>query len=212
MNILLIGPQGSGKGTQADLLVKDFNLYHLDSGELIREAAKKDKEINQIVNVRGELLPDEVSFRIVTQKLNKERPERDNILFDGYPRSVAQYLLLKDWLGQLAQKIDKAILINISDDEAVRRLSARRICKSCGRIWNLVEFPKPPSPTICICGGELYQRKDDTPVAISERLKIYKDITGPLTEMLDGEGKLFEVGGEHPIEDIYSEISQIIQK
>lgn len=212
MNILLIGPQGSGKSLQAELLTQNFDLYHLEAGELLREAAKDDFEINRLVNEKGELVPDEVSFGVVTKALNRERPSRDGILFDGYPRSVAQYLLLKDWLGQLAQKVDLAILINISNEESIKRLSSRRFCSKCGRIWNLVAYPKPPSETKCECGGDLYRREDDEPEAIKERLLLYQKITGPLVDLLDGEGKLVEVGGEHPVEEIYQDIAEIIKK
>ncbi len=206
MNILLIGSQGSGKGTQADLLCKSFNLYHLESGELLREAAKTDEKLNSIINKKGGLVPDDITFSVVTKKLNAEHPSRDGILFDGFPRSVAQYTLLKDWLGQLSKKVDLAVLIKISDDEAVRRLSARRICSQCGKIWNLVVHPRPPSPTKCDCGGELVLREDDKPEAIKERLTLFWKVTQPVIEALDSEGKLIQVGGERPIGIIYEEI------
>lgn len=212
MNVILLGPQGSGKGTLAELIAKNFNLYHLEIGELLREAAKTDHEIDEIVNKKGGLVPDETALLVVTRKVNQERPSRDGILFDGYPRSVEQYLLLKDWLGQVAKKVDKAILIKISHEESIRRLSGRRYCRKCDRIWNLVAFPKPPSQTTCICGGELYQREDDKPEVIKERLLLYEKITGPLIEMLDSEGKLIEVGGERPIDVIYEEIAKLLNK
>ncbi len=212
MNILLLGPQGSGKGTQAALILKNFHLFYMEMGSLLREAAKTDSQIDEMINKKGELVPDEITFTLVTRKLDTERPDKDGILFDGFPRSVAQYLMLKDWLAQSGKALDLAIVIKIGNDEAIRRLSSRRICKKCGKIWNLITAPLPPSPTTCDCGGELYQREDDKPEAIKERLLLYEKVTGPLLEMLEGEGKLVEVGGEKPIDQIYEEIERIIKK
>jgi len=212
MNILLLGPQGSGKGTQAELVLRNFHFYYLEAGDLLREAAKTDSQIDEMINKKGELAPDEIIFSLVTGKLEKDKPDRDGILFDGYPRSVAQYQLLKDWLAQGGKKVDLAILIKIGHEESIRRLSARRICKKCEKIWNLITPPTPPTETTCDCGGELYQREDDKPEAIKERLLLYEKVTGPLLEMLEGEGKLIEVGGERPIDRIYEEIDRIIKK
>ena len=212
MNILLLGPQGSGKGTQAALILKNFHLFYMEMGSLLREAAKTNPEIDQMINKKGELVPDEITFSLVTGKLDREKPDKDGILFDGFPRSVAQYLMLKDWLAQSGKELNLAIVIKIGNDEAIRRLSSRRICKKCGKIWNLITAPLPPTSTTCSCGGELYQREDDKPEAIKERLTLYEKVTGPLLEMLEGEGKLIEVGGEKPIDQIYEEIDRIIKK
>ena len=212
MNIILLGPQGSGKGTQAALLVRSFNLYYFEMGGVLRDEAKRNPEIDEKINKKGELLPDEEVFSILVSNLNREAPGRDQILFDGFPRSVAQYQMLKDWLAEAGKKIDLAILIKISEAESVRRLSARRICRKCGKIWNLVTTPIPPSENLCSCGGELYQSEDDKPEAIKERLSLYQKVTGPLLEMLDSEGKLVGVGGERPVDEIFEEISKDIQK
>jgi adenylate kinase len=212
MNIVILGPQGSGKGTQAALILKNFNLFYLEAGSLLREAAKTNRQIDEIMNQKGELVPDETIFSLVTEKLERERPGRDGILFDGFPRSVAQYQMIKDWLAQGGKEINLVILIKISVDESIRRLSSRRICKKCGKIWNLTTSPTPPTETTCSCGGELYQREDDKPEAIKARLATYEKVTGPLLEMFESEGKLVQVGGERPVDEIYEEIERIIKK
>jgi adenylate kinase len=207
MNILLIGPQGSGKGTQAQLLVGEFGLYYVESGEILRAAAKSDPVIDRLINKEGKLLPDDITFRLVTDKLERERPQRDGILFDGFPRSVSQFELLDDWLSQMGKKINLTILIEISEEVSVKRLSARRIDPTNGKIYNLVTEPPPPEVDI----NSLVQREDDKPEAIKKRLELYKQVTGPLVERLDAAGTLKVVGGERPIEIIYEEISKAIK-
>lgn len=207
MNILLMGPQGSGKGTQAKLLVSEFGLYYIEAGEILREAAKSDPTIDHIINKEGKLLPDDITFRLVSDKVEREKPERDEILFDGFPRSIAQYELLSDWLAQVDKKIDLAILIEISEEESVKRLSGRRFDPATGKIYNLVT--QPPGPDVDI--NTLVQREDDKPDAIRERLKEYRQITEPLVERLDAAGILKTVGGERPIEIIYEEIARVVK-
>lgn len=206
MNILLMGPQGSGKGTQAEILLEKLGLSCVEMGGILREAAKKDAKLDKIVNVEGKLVPDEMALKLVIEKIKKISPQKDGILFDGFPRSVAQYEMLSSWLGNFEKKIDVAILIDIPDKESIRRLSARRKCAKCGKIWNLVTTPKPPSPDKCECGGELTQRKDDTPEAISNRLKAYHETTGALAKFLEEKGLLVKVDGTKSIEGVTYDI------
>ena len=212
MNILLIGPQGSGKGTQAEILVEKMDLTYIEMGGLLREAAKDNPTVDRIMNVEGKLVPDEITFGIVTEKINKVAPEKDNILFDGFPRSVSQYETLSNWFGEYGKKIDVAVLIDIPDAESVRRLSARRKCSKCGKIWNLVTSPKPPTDTSCDCGGELIQRADDTPEAIAKRLKVYHETTSELGDLLMEKGILMKVDGTGSIDEVTGEILEGLKK
>jgi len=212
MNILLIGPQGSGKGTQAEILVEKSGLFYVEVGSLLREAAKTNATIDRIMNVEGKLVPDDLTFSLVIDKIEKIAPRKDSILFDGFPRSVAQYEMLSTWLQGFGKKIDIAILIDIPEEESIKRLSARRKCKKCGKIWNLVTSPKPPTESTCDCGGELFQRKDDTPEAIKKRLGVYHDTTGKLIKLLDEKGILVKVDGLKPIEKVTDEIVGSLKK
>jgi adenylate kinase len=203
MILSILGPQGSGKGTQAAKLVDKYNLNYIDVGATLREMAKADPEIDLIVNKRGELLPDHKVFEIVTRYLN-ERQVNDNMLFDGYPRSVEQYNLINSYLSGFNKKLEKVIFLTIPDEISVQRLSARRIHKVTGEIYNLITNPPPAGtdPTM------LEQRQDDTPQAISERLAMYHKQTQPLIEYLKTQGLVVEVDGTADIETVFEQICQ----
>lgn len=208
MNIIIFGPQASGKGTQARLLSEKLGLFYFESGDFWREKAKSNPRIDEIINKKGELLPDEETFSLVRDFLKKKAPSPDNLLLDGYPRSLKQYELLKNWLSQEGKKINLAILLTISDEEAVRRLSARVVCERCGTVYNLITNPAPDGK--CKCGGNLVQRSDDKPEAIKRRLEAYHKVTAPLTNVLKKEGILVEVDGERPINVISTDLLKIV--
>ncbi len=212
MNIMILGPQGSGKGTQAELLVKQFGFNYVEMGEILRSIANsnnpKAEEIKGYLN-SGKLVPDEfvrtVAWDHISKKESSLREKKKGFIFDGYPRSVAQFEQLEDMLRRFGKKIDKLIYITIPEEESIKRLSARRDCTKCGRIWNQITNP-PPGPETCECGGKLTQRGDDQPEAIKNRLGIFHANTGPILKKAREEGILTEVDGERPIEAIHEEI------
>lgn len=209
MNIIILGPQGSGKGTQARILAEKLGLFYFESGAFLREVAKKDIEIDEMINKKGLLVPDGKVFELLKNYLIEKKVNLGNIIFEGYPRSIEQYNLLTTWLKENGQKIDHSFFISISDMEAVKRLSARRTCSKCGAIYNLIT--KPPTGEKCdVCGGELTQREDDKPELIQKRLDQYKTSTQPLLEVLSKEGILFEINGERPIEVIAEELQKLL--
>lgn len=208
MKIIIFGPQGSGKGTQAKLLSEKFNLFYFESGDFLREKAKTDSRIDEIIHKRGEMIPDEEMFLLFKDYLTEKLPNLDNFVLDGFPRSLKQYELLSSWLKEKGEKIDIAILLSISDTESVRRLSARVVCEKCGTVYNLITNPPPGGK--CSCGGNLVQRLDDTPEAIKKRLGDYHRVTFPLIEVLKKEGILVEVNGERPIEVIFQDLVKIV--
>lgn len=212
MNILLIGPQGSGKGTQAEKLVEKSGLFYIEMGGILREAAKANPTIDRLINIEGKLVPDNVALSLVIEKIEKENSTKDNILFDGFPRSIAQFDMLSAWLLESGKKINIAILIDIPDEESVKRLSARRKCGKCGKIWNLVTQPKPPSENKCECGGDLVQRKDDTPEVIKERLSAYHLTTDKLVSLLEQKGVLLKIDGTKSIDDVTKDIVDGLNK
>ncbi|MEK7112536.1 MAG: nucleoside monophosphate kinase [Patescibacteria group bacterium] len=206
MNIIILGPQGSGKGTQARLLSQKLGLFYFESGDFLRERARADSRIDEIINKKGELLPDEETFTLVRDFLKEKTQNLDGLLLDGYPRSLKQYQLLKDWLTDEGKKIDLAIFLTISDAEGVRRLSARRVDKETGKVYNLITNPPGPG----VEKEKLLQRPDDTPELIKRRLEQYQETTSPLIEVLKKDGILVEVNGERPIEVILNDLEKIV--
>jgi adenylate kinase len=211
MNIIIFGPQGSGKGTQAELLAREYGLTYFDAGRYLRKLAEKNTRIDNLVNKEGKLLPDDEIFAYTEKYLEDNHTEGNNILFDGYPRSVKQYDLLKGYLGKKGTKINYAILLDVNEGISVKRLAARRSCRVCGKIYNLITEP-PTNDMTCGCGGKLFQREDDKPEAIKKRLELYKTQTQPLIESYQKEGILMKIDGEQPIEAIFNEITSKIKE
>ncbi len=204
MNIVLLGAPGSGKGTQAEMLAKKLNLFYLQAGDLSREWAKNDKRIKAIVN-SGKLIPEKESTEYIMNYLEINVPEGRNILFEGFPRYITQFQKYERWLALKRQKMDAVISLDLSEEEAVRRISARRICEKNKKVYNLITNP-PPSPDRCECGGKLIQREDDKPEAIKVRFKYYRDNTKKLIDYLDKKGRLIKVDAARPIDIIFKEI------
>lgn len=207
MIILILGPQGSGKGTQAQIIAENLSAFYFDSGAFLREIAKTNPQIDQIVNKRGELIPDDMMLNLVTQKLDGAMDQ--TVILDGFPRTAYQYQKFSNWLGQIGKKIDLAFLLEIPETETVKRLSARRICDKCGEIYNLITNP-PAVADQCKCGGRLTQRPDDTPSAIEERLSWYRTQVTPLVNELVSQGILIKIDGTRSIEQVAADIARNI--
>jgi len=208
MNIILLGMPGSGKGTQADLLVEKLNFFYFQAGKLARDLAKRDPRIARIVG-SGQLIPEEEMTDYVGKYLDKYLPEGKNVLFEGYPRFIKQYEYLKDWAVKKGDDIDAVVFINISEEEAIKRLSSRRICKDCGEVYNLVTNPPPKGE--CECGGKLIRRKDDRPESIKKRFQMYRENTKKLVDYVDKNGNLIKVDGERSINVIFKDIVKRIK-
>ncbi len=204
MNILLIGPQGSGKGTQARLLVEKLGFYYFESGEFLRKIAEKNEKVREMLS-GGTFVPDKEMVSYVTAYLD-EKGIYDNILFDGFPRSIVQYDFLKSWLNDKRVVVNLVLVLVISEEETIKRLSARRMDPKTGKIYNLITDLPPEE----VDKSALIQREDDKPEAIKKRLGWYKEQVLPLITELKKEIKVVEINGERPIDEIQNDLVKCI--
>jgi len=207
MNIILLGPPGTGKGTQAERLSAVLKVPHISTGEELRNIAKQKtalgKKVKSLLST-GNLLPDDIVVDVVKERL-KSKDCKNGFTLDGFPRNLNQAKALAKFAH-----IDLAICIDSSDKIIIKRLSARRQCEKCGKIYGL--DIKPKKEGICdVCGGRLYQRKDDQPEIIRKRLKVYSRETAPLIDYYKSKGILRKVNGEQKIEKILDDILRIIK-
>jgi adenylate kinase len=201
MNIIILGPQGSGKGTQAVRIAERYKLKHISTGDIFRENVKNEtelgKKVQKIMN-DGAFVPDEITNAIVKDTLQKVKK---NFILDGYPRTLKQ----AEYLARVIE-IDVAINLNISDEDAVKRIASRRVCSKCGAGFNVLTL-KPKKEGICDkCGGKLIQREDDKPEAIKKRLGEYHSNTEPILGFYEEQGTLLTFDGMKPINDVLNEI------
>jgi adenylate kinase len=209
MNLVLLGPPGAGKGTQAERLGEEFKLPHVASGDLFRENLKNKTELGMLASRymnKGELVPDDVTIAMIRDRL--ERPDYENgVILDGFPRTLAQAEGLKEILAGMGRKLDGVLYIAVPDEELVDRLSGRRICRRCQTPYH-VQFNPPKEQGVCgTCGGELYQRDDDKPETVRARLEVYHQQTSPLIDFYRQFGLLIEVDGSGDIEKVSSALS-----
>jgi adenylate kinase len=214
MNIVLIGAQGSGKGTQADLLAEKLGVFHLASGDLFREEIGKKSELGLKAKGfmdRGELVPDEVTISMVLNRI-ASLPDSQGVLLDGFPRTILQAQALDAGLQKIERKIDLAVYLKVPREQLLTRLSGRYICRANQHVYNIISKP-PKVPGVCdIDGSELYQRSDDTGEAIQKRLDIFFSETIQLLDYYDKQNKLAEVNGDQDINGVQDELVQTIQK
>lgn len=211
MILILIGPQGSGKGTQAKLLADKFNLTQVETGRLLRQEAQKTTRRAKLLDKfldQGILIPDGIVINTVHDFL-KEQSLDKGFVFDGHPRSLPQYQALKDYLKEHAQKIDLAFYLDLDDPTAVKRLSSRLNCSKCGKIYNKITNPPPQSDT-CECGGQLFTRDDDQPAAVQTRLKLYHQTTEPLLKELQKDNILVKIDASQSIDQVFQQILDIL--
>ena len=202
MRIVLLGPPGAGKGTQAGALAEGLKVPHVATGDLFREHQQKATELGQLARSymeKGQLVPDQVTVGMVSQRLDQPDARRGMVL-DGFPRTLAQAEALDDLLKQRRANLDEVLYIRVSPEELVRRLGGRLVCRNCQTPYNLVTAPPKVAGVCDRCGGPLYQRADDAPEAVRNRIRVYMEETAPLVDYYRQQGILVEVDGEQPIE------------
>ena len=210
MNIVLMGCPGAGKGTQSAKLQQKFDLQHISTGEVLRKeiasGSELGKEIAGIIN-NGNLVPDEMMASMLENVVKKTGK---GIIFDGFPRTVAQAKILDDMMQRLGKEIDHVIMIDLPEGEVVNRICSRRQCKKCGAILHInIQAPLKTCPT---CEGELYSRPDDTPERAKHRLEVYHTDTLPVKDYYLNSGKYVEVNGDQKPEQVFEDIVKILEK
>lgn len=206
MKIILLGPPGAGKGTQAAMLVKEFSIPHISTGDMFRAAIKEGTEMGTRAKDymdKGQLVPDSVVIGIVKERLEQDDCKKGFIL-DGFPRTVVQADALQEVMDNLEMQLDAVVNLEVKDEELVSRLSGRRVCRNCGASYHVMFSPSKQVNVCDACGGELYQRDDDQEVTIRNRLAVYHSQTAPLIDYYKKKNALKTIMGEgKKIEEIF---------
>lgn len=212
MQVLLMGPPGAGKGTQAVKLVEKFSIPQIATGDMFRAAVKEGTELGKKAEAcmkAGTLVPDEVTVGIVRERLAKDDCKNGFIL-DGFPRTVEQAKALEKILDELNLKLTKVLNIHVPAEDLIERAAGRRLCKNCGATYH-VKFNPPKSENVCDnCGGSLYQRADDNEETMKKRLSVYEDSTRPLIDYYEKVGLYTEIDGRQPIEKVTEELVNVL--
>ncbi len=213
MYLILLGPPGSGKGTQAERLCKQLDLPHVSSGDLFRDHLKRETDLGKLARSymdKGQLVPDDVTIAMVKERLS--RPDcRGGTILDGFPRTQAQAEALNLLLQGLGQQLTGVLFMAVPDKVLIERLSGRRICRKCQAPYHVLFSPPREAQTCDLCAGELYQRDDDRPETIKARLDVYHEQTAPLIEFYQAANLLHEIDGNLDIDQVTDSLLTIIR-
>lgn len=214
MNLLIMGPPGAGKGSQAALIKDYYKIAHISTGDMFREAISKKTQVGMLAKQyidKGELVPDSVTIDLVRERL-QEDDTKNGFLLDGFPRTIAQAIALEKLLEDNNRKIDKVINLVVDDAILISRITGRRVCNKCGATYH-IEGKKPLVDGICdIDGGTLIQREDDTVLTVTNRLKVYYKNTKPLLDFYKNLGLLVDIDGLGGIDVVFTRLKGILEE
>jgi len=214
MKIILLGPPGAGKGTQAQLLVKNHGFRQVSTGDILREAVKNGTELGIKAKEymdKGELVPDSIILELIEDVIYRQKSGEKNVIFDGFPRTVVQAEGLDKLLKKYSDKLDSAILLKVDNEELIKRLTSRRVCPECNTVYNLITSP-PKKDELCdICGSKLIQREDDRPETVRNRLRVYRKQTEPLIEYYLKKEILKEVDASRSPQEVFTSVVRALK-
>lgn len=212
MNIIMLGPPGAGKGTQAKFISGKFSLPHISTGDMLRDEMEKKtdlgKRVEEIINA-GKLVEDDLMVAIIKKRLSRSDTESGFIL-DGFPRTVSQAQSLDEILKSMGKRIEFVLYVEVPEDVVVKRLSSRRVCPKCGRAYNTISNP-PRDDNLCdVCHVSLIIRRDDKPETVRNRYRVYLDLTLPVIEYYRKQNVLFTIDGTLPVEKVKDMVLNIL--
>ncbi len=212
MRLILLGPPGAGKGTQAANIVTKYNIPHISTGDIFRANIKNGTELGQRAKAfmdKGQLVPDSLTVELVEDRLSKD-DTKAGFMLDGFPRTIFQAEALDTVLEKMSTNLDYVINIVVDPAVLVERAVGRRICKDCGATYHVKFNPSKVDGVCDVCSGELYQRSDDNEETVSNRIKVYATETAPLVDFYDKVGKVVSIDGLQEIEKVFSDIQKAI--
>jgi len=214
MKVVLLGPPGAGKGTQAAVMAKEFTVIHVSTGDMLREAVKQGTDAGKTAKEymdRGELVPDSIVTKIVCERITR-KDAANGFLLDGFPRNINQGIELENELKKINLPLDIVLYFKTKESTSIKRLTGRRVCNNCGSNFHIVTM-KPKKEGICdACGGVLIQRDDDKVDTIKNRLKVYKEQTKALLKFYKDRKILREIAGDMEVNALFKEIRKLLKK
>jgi len=208
LRVILLGPPGAGKGTQAAKIIEKYKIPHISTGDILRMNIKAGTPLGvkakDYMN-KGELVPDDLIISIVEDRFFEDDC-KSGCLLDGFPRTVYQAEMLDDYLGKKGFSIDKVLNINVNQEALIQRIIGRRVCRTCGATYHIKNMPSKVEGICDVCGGELYQRKDDTAETVKNRISVYNAQTKPLIEYYNKTGRLINIDGLSDSDKVFSDI------